>query len=162
MFYVFPMTRNVIFQLFLSCRSTYSLWSRICFYSDIIEMICWFWSTPGPKSGREFCRQLPRYQAVPNLGKLNTNLSACKSPLPPIYSPAHWSLIHNSMSMHSQSIFFSITVIECQCCNLFVIRTTPKIYLFFIPFPHKLYRRINMPELFLPANRNQSLPNSLV
>lgn len=127
-----------------------------------IEMICWFWSIPGPKSGRELFRRLPCFQAVSNLGKFSSKLSPCKSPLPSSYSPAHWTLIHHSMSMYNRSIFFSITVIECQCCNLFVIRTTQKIHLSFIPFPHELYRRINMTVLFSPTNRNQSIPNSLV
>lgn len=106
---------------------------QIHFHVVVTEMICWFWSTPGPMSGRESFWWLLWFQAVPKVGKLNTKLSPCKPLLAPICSPAHWSLIHHSMSMHNQSIFFSITAVECQCCNLFVIRTTQKIHLFLSP-----------------------------
>jgi hypothetical protein len=52
---------------------------QICFHSVPIEMICWFWSTPGPESGRELFRWLPWFEAVLSLGILNSKLSPCKS-----------------------------------------------------------------------------------
>lgn len=123
---------------------------QICFHSVPIEMIRWFWSTPSPGPGRELLRWLPWFQTVFNLAICNSRLPPSKSFLPLTYSPAHCSLIHHSLSLSNRSIFFSITGRECQCCNLFVIRTIPKIHLFFTSFPHELYRRINMPLLFLP------------
>lgn len=42
------------------------------FHSVPIEMICWFWSTPGLESGREPLGWLPWFQAVPSLRMLNS------------------------------------------------------------------------------------------
>lgn len=102
------------------------------FHSVPIEMICWFWSTPGLESGREPLGWLPWFQAVPSLRTLNSKPLSWTSFLPLTYTPDQGSSAHCPLSLHTWSIFFPITIIECQCCNLFVIRTTIKIHLFFI------------------------------
>lgn len=122
MFYVFSLTKNVIFQLLLSCRNTYSLKSK---YMFILCLLRWSADSNQPQVpclAKNYSDDCCDFKAVPNTQKLNAKLSPCKSLCPPLSSPAHWSLIHHSMSMHNQSIFFSITAIECQCRNLFVIR----------------------------------------
>lgn len=124
--------QNVIFPAVTVSQKNIFPTEKMCFHSVPIEMICWFWSTPGLKSGRESFRWLPWFQAVPSLGMLNSKPLPWTSLLPLTYSPAQWSPAHYTLSLHNWSIFFPITDIEYQFRNLFVIRTTTKIHLFFI------------------------------
>lgn len=124
--------QNVIFPAVTILQKNIFPTEQMYFHSVPIEMICWFWSTPGLESGREPLRWLPWFQAMPSLGMLNSKPLSWASFLPLTYSPDQWSSAHCPLSLHTWSIFFPNTVTECQCCNLFVIRTTIKIHLFFI------------------------------